>query len=146
VARWEVLAGLAPPGRNRTRDREDIELGNQNRSAMRRAGVAVAMALYNYTLLPACQLPTGNSRCTSLSANSLIMLRSYTSCRPRRRVTKQEMAAVSGVGIGSGPGFEDREGHGGNKHQLRAQRRKGHCDAGGADSGGGDSAMGTNSA
>jgi hypothetical protein len=53
--------------------------------------------------LPACQLPTGSSPCTSLSANSSIMLRSYTSCRPRRRVTKQEMAAVSGVGIGSGP-------------------------------------------
>jgi hypothetical protein len=28
VARRDVLAGLAPPGRNRTRDREDIELGN----------------------------------------------------------------------------------------------------------------------
>ena len=60
------------------------------------------------------------------------MLRSYTSCRPRRRVTKQEMAAVSGVGIGSSPGFEDRQGHGSNKHQLRAQRRQGHRDAGGA--------------
>jgi hypothetical protein len=56
-----------------------------------------------YTDLPACQLPTGSSPCTSLSANSSIMLRSYTSGRPRGRVTKQEMAAVSGVGIGSGP-------------------------------------------
>jgi RNA polymerase primary sigma factor len=53
--------------------------------------------------LPACQLPTGSSPCTSLSANSSIMLRSYTSCRPRRSVTKEETAAVSGVGIGSGP-------------------------------------------
>jgi hypothetical protein len=51
----------------------------------------------------ACQLPAGSSPCTSLSANSSIMLRSYTRFRPRRRVTKQEMAAVSGVGIGSGP-------------------------------------------
>ena len=53
--------------------------------------------------LPACQLPTGSSPCTSLSATSSIMLRSDTSCRPRRRVTKQEMAAVSGVRTGSGP-------------------------------------------
>ena len=29
--------------------------------------------------LPACQLPTGSSPCTSLSANSSIMLRSYSS-------------------------------------------------------------------
>jgi hypothetical protein len=53
--------------------------------------------------VPACQLPTGSSPCTSLSANLSTILRSYTSCLPRRRVTKQEMAAVSGVGIGSGP-------------------------------------------
>src|SRR4029450_13074328 len=33
--------------------------------------------------LPACQLPTGSCPCTSLSANSLILLRSYTSGRPR---------------------------------------------------------------
>jgi hypothetical protein len=44
--------------------------------------------------LPACQRPTGNSPCTSLSANSSIMLRSYSSIvsiwmpamRSRRRV------------------------------------------------------------
>ena len=29
--------------------------------------------------LPACQLPTGSSPCTSLSASSSIMLRSYSS-------------------------------------------------------------------
>ena len=29
--------------------------------------------------LPACQLPTGSSPCASLSANSSIMLRSYSS-------------------------------------------------------------------
>jgi hypothetical protein len=29
--------------------------------------------------LPACQLPTGNSPCTRVSANSSIMLRSYSS-------------------------------------------------------------------
>ncbi len=54
--------------------------------------------------LPACQLPTGSSRCTSLSANSSIILRSYSSVvsilspwmpamRSRRRVR------VSGAGI-----------------------------------------------
>ena len=31
--------------------------------------------------LPACQLPTGNSWCMSLSANSSIVLRSYSSIR-----------------------------------------------------------------
>jgi aryl-alcohol dehydrogenase-like predicted oxidoreductase len=31
-----------------------------------------------YVALPACQLPTGSSPCTSLSANWSIMLRSYT--------------------------------------------------------------------
>ena len=30
-----------------------------------------------YVALPACQLPTGSSPCTSLSANSSIMLRPY---------------------------------------------------------------------
>jgi hypothetical protein len=96
--------------------------------------------------LPACQLPTGSSPCTSLSANSLIMLRSYTSVRPRRRVTRQEMAAVSGVGIGSDPqGLKTARvtvvtstGSAPNGARVR--------DAGGADSGGGNSAMGTNSA
>jgi hypothetical protein len=82
--------------------------------------------------LPACQLPTGSSPCTSRSANSSIMLRSYASCRPRRRVTKQET-----LESGLAPGFEDRQGHGGNKHRQRAQRCQGHRDAGGADSGGG---------
>ena len=54
--------------------------------------------------LPACQLPTGSSPCTSLSANSSIMLRSYSSIvsilspwmpavRSRRRVR------VSGAGM-----------------------------------------------
>jgi hypothetical protein len=54
--------------------------------------------------LPACQLPTGSSPCTSLSANSSIMLRSYNSIvsilspwvpakRSRRRVR------VSGAGM-----------------------------------------------
>jgi hypothetical protein len=54
--------------------------------------------------LPTCQLPTGNSPCTSLSVNSSIMLRSYSSIvsilspwmpamRPRRR------ARVSGAGM-----------------------------------------------
>jgi hypothetical protein len=54
--------------------------------------------------VPACQLPTGSSPCTSLSANSSIMLRSYSSIvsilsswipamRSRRRVR------VSGAGI-----------------------------------------------
>jgi Flp pilus assembly CpaF family ATPase len=38
---------------------------------------------------------------------------------------------------GLAPGFEDRQGHGGNKHRQRAQRRQGHRDACGADSGGG---------
>src|SRR5512132_4222252 len=34
---------------------------------------------YAALALPACQRPTGNSPCTSLSANSSIMLRSYSS-------------------------------------------------------------------
>jgi hypothetical protein len=44
------------------------------------------------------------------------------------------------------PGFEDRQGHGRNKHQQRAQPRQGHRDACGADSGGGQLGMGTNGA
>jgi O-methyltransferase domain len=35
--------------------------------------------LEEYEELPACQLPTGSSPCTSLGANSSIMLRSYSS-------------------------------------------------------------------
>jgi len=38
--------------------------------------------------LPACQLPTGSSPCTSLSANSSIMLGSYSSIEPNRYATK----------------------------------------------------------
>ena len=48
--------------------------------------------------------------------------------------------------VGLAQGMEDRRGHGGNKHQQRAQRRQGHRDAGEADSGGGQLGMGTNSA
>jgi hypothetical protein len=47
---------------------------------------------------------------------------------------------------GLAPGFEDRQGHGGNKHQQRAQRRQGHRDAVGPIPVVGNSAMGTNSA
>jgi hypothetical protein len=58
--------------------------------------------------LPACQLPTGSSRCTCLGANSSIMLRSYSSIvsiqhrfesvqtTPIHRFT----ATSSGIGIG----------------------------------------------
>jgi hypothetical protein len=43
--------------------------------------------------LPACQLPTGSSPCTSLSANSSIMLRSYSSMVS---ILSPSMPAVAG--------------------------------------------------
>jgi hypothetical protein len=43
--------------------------------------------------LPACQLPTGSSPCTSLSANSSIMLGSYSSIEPNRYATKLSAAS-----------------------------------------------------
>jgi hypothetical protein len=69
------------------------ENARQSQAASWRA--ASVFPLVNYLLVA--------PPCTSLSANLSIMLRSYTRGRPRWRVTKQEMAAVSGVGIGSGP-------------------------------------------
>ena len=48
--------------------------------------------------LPACQLPTGSSPCTSLSANSSIMLRSYSSMMSILSPSMPAMAGHLGEG------------------------------------------------
>jgi hypothetical protein len=45
----------------------------------REARIVLAVTVRAPSGLPVCQLPTGSSPCASLSANSSIMLRSYSS-------------------------------------------------------------------